>query len=157
MSAIYEDLIKGQTLPELRKGPITTLHLMRWSAAIENWHRIHYDIAFAKEHEVLPDLPVQGTWKQHIIHQMLKDWAGPRGWVSRIKYQYRALDLCNDSLTVGGEIVDLYSAHDLGYVKASIWINNQRGVTSTTGEASVVLPLRDGPSIPYPFPPELCK
>ena len=27
----------------LRKGPLTTVHLMRWSAAMENWHKIHYD------------------------------------------------------------------------------------------------------------------
>ncbi len=53
----------GTRLPELVKGPITTQHLMRWSSAIENWHRIHYDKPFAIEHDKLPGLLVNGSWK----------------------------------------------------------------------------------------------
>lgn len=155
-SPIFEDLTKGQTLPSLQKGPMTSLHLMRWSAAIENWHRIHYDTAFATEHEGLPDLLVNGSWKQHVIYQMLKEWAGQTGWVCAVRYQYRALDIRNDILTVGGEIAQLSTAHNFGYVQISLWIQNHRNITSTTGQATVVLPLSGGPPIPYPFPPELC-
>ncbi len=39
----FEDVTVGEALPALPKGTISTAHLMRWSAAIENWHRIHYD------------------------------------------------------------------------------------------------------------------
>ena len=35
----YEDVEICQEITPLVKGPMTTLHLMRWSAAIENWRR----------------------------------------------------------------------------------------------------------------------
>src|SRR3990172_1159590 len=77
----YEDVADGAELPRLRKGPLTTVHLMRWSAAMENWHKIHYDQRFAVEHDKLPGLLVNGSFKQQFIAQLLKDWAGPAGWV----------------------------------------------------------------------------
>ena len=51
-------------------------HLFRWSAAIENWHRIHYDLDFAVNHDRNPGLLVQGSWKQSVVPQYLKDWTG---------------------------------------------------------------------------------
>ena len=42
----FEDVEVGYEPPTLRKGPLTTVHLMRWSAAMENWHKIHYDQPF---------------------------------------------------------------------------------------------------------------
>ena len=38
----FEDVAVGLELPGLEKGPLTTAHLMRWSAAMENWHKINY-------------------------------------------------------------------------------------------------------------------
>ena len=45
----FEDFEVGTALPLLEKGPLTSAHLMRWSAAMENWHKIHYDKPFAVE------------------------------------------------------------------------------------------------------------
>ena len=53
-SPCFEDIEIGAELPRLEKGPFTTAHLMRWSAAMENWHRIHYDQPFTLAHEKLP-------------------------------------------------------------------------------------------------------
>ena len=63
------------------RGPLSPLHLMRFSAAIENWHRIHYDERFAVEHDGLPGLLVSGSWKQHLVAQMVRGWLGPDGWL----------------------------------------------------------------------------
>ena len=71
----FEDVAVGQELPRLVKGPLGPIHLMRWSAAMENWHRIHFDREFAVGHDKLPDLLVNGSLKQHLIVHMAKDWA----------------------------------------------------------------------------------
>ena len=55
-SRFYEDVSVRDEITPLRKGPMTSMHLMRWSSAMENWHRIHYDLPFATEHEKLPGL-----------------------------------------------------------------------------------------------------
>ena len=67
-------LLLGAALPALEKGPLTTMHLMRWSAAMENWHKIHYDLPFTLEHEKLPGLLIAGSLKQQFVVQLLKDW-----------------------------------------------------------------------------------
>lgn len=36
----FEDIDVGSDLPRQAKGPIATRHIVRWSAAMENWHRI---------------------------------------------------------------------------------------------------------------------
>ena len=45
----FDDVTVGQEMPPLVIGPMTPTHLFRWSAAIENWHRIHYDDPFARD------------------------------------------------------------------------------------------------------------
>ena len=63
----FEDVAVGDELPALVRGPLTSTHVMRWSAAIENWHRIHYDQPFAVGHDGLPGLLINGSFKQHLL------------------------------------------------------------------------------------------
>src|SRR3990172_7039511 len=49
MRRCYEHMNIGDALGRLLKGPLTSAHLLRWSAAMENWHKIHYDRRFAVE------------------------------------------------------------------------------------------------------------
>ncbi|MBX3521892.1 MAG: acyl dehydratase [Xanthobacteraceae bacterium] len=151
----FEDVQAGQELPLLRKGPLTPMHLMRWSAATENWHRIHYDERFAIEHDRLPGLLVNGSLKQNFILQALKDWAGHDGWVWKVSYQFRAMDVVNSELTVWARVIETQKPNDFGLVKLALGIRNLEGRESTPGSATVALPYRNGPAIPYPFVPPL--
>jgi acyl dehydratase len=146
----YEDIEIGQEITPLVKGPMTTLHLMRWSAAIENWHRIHYDRPFAVEHDKLPDVLVAGSWKQQVLVQMLKDWCGESGWLWKISYQFRAMDPVGATLTCWGRVTDKYVRDGLGVVECEIGMRNQHGQEATPGTAVAVLPLRGGrPSLTH--------
>lgn len=149
----FEDVEVGEDLPPLRKGPLTTMHLMRWSAATENWHRIHFDERFAIEHDRLPGLLVNGSLKQNFILQALKDWVGREGWVWKVSYQFRAMDLVNSELTVWGRVTTLERQSDFGLAKLQLGILNSDGRESTPGSATVALPYRGGPAIAYPFVP----
>ena len=147
----YEDVEIGQEITPLVKGPMTTLHIMRWSAAIENWHRIHYDRPYAVEHDKLPDVLVSGYWKQQALVQMLKDWCGEGGWLWKIQYQFRAMDPVGATLTCWGRITDKYTRDGLGFVECDIGMRNHEDQESTPGIAVIVLPLRGGRPVPYPF------
>ena len=152
MSDLYfDDVTVGQDIPSLVKGPMSTAHIMRWSAAMENWHRIHYDLPFATEHDHLPGLLVNGSWKQHVLAQLLKDWAGPGGWVWKLRFQYRGQDVAGDVITASGVVTGVEEREMYGLVQCSIKIENSRGETTTEGDGTVVLPRRGGPSLPYPF------
>ncbi|HWU07629.1 MAG TPA: hypothetical protein VN520_14815 [Streptomyces sp.] len=149
---VFEKLTVGDEIPELVRGPLREPHLMRWSASIENWHRIHYDQRFTVEHDKLPDLLINGSWKQHFLVQAVRQWAEPEGWLRSISFQFRAMDVVGSTLHAWGRVTDLAEQDGYGTVKLEIGIRNEEGRQSTPGSATVVLPLQGGPAVPYPFP-----
>ena len=86
----YDDVREEMELPKYIYQPTPT-HLFRWSAGIENWHRIHYDLDFAINHDKLPSILIQGSWKQSVVPQYLKDWTLPDGWPWKASFQHRAM------------------------------------------------------------------
>lgn len=149
----FDDVTIGAALPELVKGPMSTAHIIRWSASMENWHRIHYDWRYATQHDGLPDVLVNGSWKQHVMVQLLTDWAGETGWLWTMKFQYRAMNVPGDTLTAWGRVTGKELRNGLGVVALDIGLKDQNGVEGSPGTAAVVLPLRSGPAVPYPFDP----
>lgn len=149
----FEDVAEGFEPPRLRKGPLTTVHLMRWSAAMENWHKIHYDQQFTVEHDKLPGLLVNGSFKQQFILQYLKDFAGLEGWCWKAKFQFRAMDVVGTTLDVWAKVARKIPLEGYGLVEMELGLQNPEGRESTPGRALVALPYRAGPKIPYPFVP----
>ena len=149
----YEDVEPGSELPRLAKGPLTTAHLMRWSAAMENWHKIHYDKPFALGHEKLPGLLINGSLKQQFMLQLLKDWVGPGGWVWKVSFQFRAMNLVDETLSVWGRVSAKRDGPGYGLVDLELGIVNEENKESTPGRATVAVPYRGGSPVPYPFVP----
>lgn len=149
----FEDVVVGQELAPLSKGPLGPIHLMRWSAAMENWHRIHYDEKFAIEHDKLPGLLINGSLKQNFILQLIKDWVGSTGWVWKVSFQFRAMDVARSKLSVWARVCEVEKKQSYGLVHLELGITNEDGRESTPGKATLVLPYRDGPAVPYPFKP----
>ena len=149
----FESVAIGDAIPSLAKPHLTPMHVMRWSAASENWHRIHYDEIFAKEHDRLPGLLVNGSLKQNFILQALKDWAGLPGWVWKVSFQFRQMDVVGTGLTVWGRVTSKRdSGAGYGLVTLDLGIVNPAGRESTPGHAIVALPKQGG-AVPYPFVP----
>ena len=149
----FDEIEAGQEIRPLVKGPLGTMHLMRWSAAMENWHRIHYDRSFAQEHDKLPDILINGSLKQQFVLQLLKDWAGPDGWVWKVGFQFRAMNLVDETLGMWAHVTGKRDVGPYGLVELDLGIRNAAGAESTPGTATVALPHRNGAPVPYPFRP----
>ena len=147
----HEDVVVGTVLASLDKGVMTPAHIMRWSAAIENWHRIHYDVRFAQGHDGLPDLLINGSWKQHVLVQLVKDGLGELGWLWKLKFRYKSMDLVGDSIGGSATVRSTRVAGGFGFVELDVQLHNQHGVAKTVGAALGVLPLRNGAPVPHPF------
>ena len=104
----FEDVAVGDEIGPLVRGPMTPMHLVRGSAAIENWHRIHYDDPFAREHDGLPGLLVNGSWKQHVLVQLMREWLEPEGWLAKIGFSFRKMDHVGDVLEARGTVTEAY-------------------------------------------------
>jgi len=149
----FEDVEVGMSIPTIEKGPMSTAHLMRWSAAMENWHKIHYDKPFAIEHDKLPGLLINGSLKQQFMMQVLKDWVGPGGWVWKVSFQFRAMNVVGETMRVWGKVTEVRRTADFGLVDLELGILNDHDKESTPGSGTVALPYRGGKPLPYPFVP----
>jgi acyl dehydratase len=145
---VLETIAIGHELEPLTRGPLLPPHLMRWSSAIENWHRIHYDEPYATAHEGLPGLLVNGSWKQHFVLQMLRRWVGASGWVWTADFQFRGMNLVGETLTAWGRVRDVQAVGRYGVVELDTGIVNEAGTESTPGTARVVVSRQDGPALP---------
>ena len=150
--AALGDVRIGQAIPSLTRGPLSPLHLMRFSAAIENWHRIHYDRDFAMSHDGLPDLVVSGSWKQHFVAQVVRQWIGEAGWLRDIGLQYRRVNVVGETLTAWGQVTQIRPVNGYGLVDLEVGIRNQDGEESSPGTATVALPKFPGHRLPRPLP-----
>ena len=148
----YEDVNVGDELPKYIYSPTPT-HLFRWSAAIENYHRIHYDLDFGMNHDKNPSILVHGSWKQSVVPQYLKDFTLPKGWPWKAAFEHRAMLVPRETLIVWAVVTNKYEKGGMGFIEMDLGMKTQDGVESMPGSATVVLPLKDGADIPYPFVP----
>ena len=148
----YEDVEEGMELPKYIYHPTPT-RLFRWSAAIENFHRIHYDLDFGMDHDRNPSILVHGSWKQSAVPQYIKDWTSPKGWPWKARFEHRAMLVPGDVLILWGRVTGKSEKRQMGLIDLEIGMVTHDGVESMPGSATVVLPLRNGPDIPYPFVP----
>ncbi|HWA19444.1 MAG TPA: acyl dehydratase [Devosia sp.] len=153
----FDDVEIGTELPGITKGPLSVIHLMRWSSATENFHRIHYDHRFATEHDKVPDVLVNGSLKQQFMLEFLRKWAGLEGWVWKASFQFRAMDLPGSVLTTWGRVKAKTPYDAFGVVDLEIGIKNPEGRESVPGTAAIALPYRGGKPVPYPFRPPSAK
>jgi acyl dehydratase len=151
---VLEDVAVGDPIEPVVHGPLTVMHLVRWCAAMENWHRIHYDERFCQEHEGLPGPLVNGSWKQQILAQLLKEWAGPTGWLLALQYQFRGMDTLGATLTARGTVTAVDVHGDDGDVRCRVELVNADGEATTAGEAVVRVPTRGAPPLRVPVDPD---
>lgn len=152
MANIYIDDVEIRScIGTLDKGVMSTVHIMRWSAAVENFHRIHYDYRFATGHDKLPDVLINGSWKQHVLVQLVNDSLGPGGWLWKIKFRYKKMDVAGDSIRARAEVVAKQIVEGMGFVTLRVVLTDQHDRVSTAGYAIGVLPVRGGAAVPYPF------
>jgi acyl dehydratase len=70
-----------------------------------------------------------------------------------VSFQHRAMIVPGDTLTVWAKVTNKYEKDGLGYVEMDCGIRLHYGAESCPGKATIVLPIKGGKAIPYPFVP----
>lgn len=132
------DWTPGTSLPVLEIGPLTTEMFVRWCAAAEDYHAIHYDLHYAKERG-LPDVVMAGPHKLALCCRLLYSVLGTGGVIRRIKVRYTGMDVPGDVLQFGGtvEAVEETEGGRVAFVR--LHARNNRDVVTVQGEAEVFL------------------
>ena len=136
----YEDVDTGCEIPRLVKTPTTTQQVM-YLSCLWMWHKIHYDKDYALS-VGYPDVVVLGRMEGCFLAQMLTDWLGEQGIIRKIAY--RAVQVCTvkDTLTCGGKVVRKYAQNGENRIDCELWIKNQVGDNTMTGNATLILPSK---------------
>ena len=138
----WDDVSEGMELPSMVKEP-TTRQLVQYAGASGDFYEIHYDKDFAQGNML--DGPIlHGALKSAFLGQLVTDWIGPGGTLKRLQCQYRGMDAPGNVITAKGAVTRVYEEEGQRLVDCSIWLENAEGQNTTPGNATVILPSRQG-------------
>jgi len=92
----------GEALPPLERQ-FTAVDLVAYGAATWDWHRLHYDLEYARSMK-LPGVVVDGQAFGALLARAALDWAGPRGFVTRLSFRMKSMAFAGDTLRAEGEV-----------------------------------------------------
>ncbi len=133
MSAVMKVSV-GDSLPERQHTP-DNVQLMLYNAALWNAHRIHFDEPYAKEVEGYPGLVIAGPLLGDWLNQVVEEWIGDAGVLTRIEYSNRIASYIGETLTAGGTVTAVQGDE----VTIEVFIRNQAGDIAAPGVATVRL------------------
>lgn len=83
----------------------------------------------------LPGSPIQGTLKFALMGQLMERWIGHGGTLKRISASYRGLNLEGEVIIARAQV----KAVEGSTFTFVVWVENEAGARSTSGEAVVEL------------------
>jgi acyl dehydratase len=135
----FDDIREGEEPVPLRTGPVTRQMLVEWCAAENDYYPLHYDERLAAS-MALPGTPIQGTFKYALMGQQVQRWLGAHGTLNRISAHYRGIDLEGEIVTARSRVLKVEPATLRATLE--VWVQNDAGARSTSGEAVVTLQRR---------------
>lgn len=81
----------------------TEVDLVAYGAATWDWHRVHYDLAYAKSRR-LPGVLIDGQVYGAIFAKLATRWAGPGAFLSGMGLKMRSMAFAGDTLRAEGEV-----------------------------------------------------
>jgi MaoC dehydratase-like protein len=163
-----EDVTVGDPLPQVVKGPLTVTSVIAfvqgWGSLYVRAHgfafdlferhpalgipnafgapeppeRVHWDDAFARAVGVPAAYdygPERVAWLGHLV----TNWMGDDGFLRRLNVQVQRHNLIGDTTWCRGQVT---TKREGGVVVLALRAENQRGETTATGTAEVVLPRK---------------
>lgn len=96
------DVKAGEKLPILEKS-FTSVDLVAYGAATWDWHRLHYDLDYARAKK-LPGVIVDGQAFGALLARAALDWAGPRAFLAKMSLRMKSMAFAGDTLRAEGEV-----------------------------------------------------
>jgi acyl dehydratase len=100
----------GDALPPFERS-FTAVDLMAYGAATWDWHRLHYDLDFARAMK-LPGILVDGQALGAVFAKPLLDWFGPKAFIRKLGVKYRGMVFAGDTVRGEGEITAIRADGD---------------------------------------------
>jgi acyl dehydratase len=136
----YQDVKKGDEVTPLVKAP-TTRQLVMWAGAAGDYMPIHYDQEYARSRG-LEGVIVHGQLVGAFLGQLMTDWVGEQGNLSKLSCSYKGMNYPGETITLKGRVLKKYAKKGEHLIECSVWAENPKGEKTASGTATVVLPSR---------------
>ncbi len=137
----YEDIDTGNEIGPLIKQP-TTRQLVIWAGVSGDYNPIHYDKDYALSRG-LSGVIVQGQLAGCFLGQLVTDWMGSQGELTRLNCNYKGMNYPGETLTCRGKVTGKFVHDGRHLVECNLWVENSKGEKTVSGKAVVALPSRD--------------
>ena len=107
----------GDTMPPFERH-ITTNEIMAYGAATWDWHRLHYDLEYARSLG-LPNIVFDGQALGALFARGIMAWLGPRAFIRKLSFKLRAMVFPGDTLRCEGEVTSVEPADGASIVTFS--------------------------------------
>ncbi len=136
----YEDIVIGSEITPLLKQP-TTRQLVMWAGASGDYYAIHYDKDFAQS-KGLPGVIVHGQLVGCFLGQLMTDWMGEQGSLSKLTCSYKSVNFPGEALICKGKVSKKYVEDGEHYIECNLWVENTKGEKTVSGKAVIIMPSR---------------
>ena len=123
----------GQEL-SAQERTFTTVDLVAYGAATWDWHRLHYDVDYARSVK-LPNVIIDGQEYGAVFAKAIIDWAGPQAFIRKLSLKYKSMAFAGDHLIAVGEVTGIRVHGEFDIVSVAQRITNgERVVAEATAE-----------------------
>ena len=137
----WEDVLADEQLPGYTLD-LTWTKMAEQVSGSQDFYPVHHDPEFARE-AGHADIFYNTGFTQAALSRLLTDWVGTGGWVRKLSFQMRKMNMPNDHLRIKGVVTGKSEGDGpMGEVAIDLWIENDRVGITTPAEATVLLPRR---------------
>ena len=141
MSQVYfEDVEPGDEIGPLVKEP--TKEQVRDYVSLSELRMGRFTSDQAAQGEGLRGIIVPGNMSMSFLSQLLTDWAGEQGRLTKLEVNFRRMVEPGDRLECKGTITDMETVDGQNLVTLDAFIENQNGDRPIQGMAQVALPSK---------------
>jgi acyl dehydratase len=115
--------------------------------------RVHWDPEFARR-SGNPTTFDYGRMRETWLIHACTDWMGDDAWLWKLECRFREFNYVGDTQWIRGTVRDRYVAEGgRPAVDLELHADNQRGLVTTVGTATILLPSREHGAVRLPDPP----
>ena len=134
----FEDVEPGDEIGPLVKEP--TKEQIRDFVSLSELRMGRFTSDQAAQGEGLRGIIVPGNMSMSFLSQLLTDWAGDQGRLTKLEVNFRRMVEPGDRLECKATVTDMETADGQNLVTLDAFIENQKGERPIQGTAQVVLP-----------------
>lgn len=148
----WEDVEIGMEMPTMEKGLLTMMEIIRFGLFVSPMPRRierlrpFVEIGFSREKTQqragLENASDYGPQRICWLGQFVTDWMGDDGTLKKLSGRIRHPSIIGDSNFVKGKVKDKYVKDGEYLVNCEIRVENQSGLVTAPGEATIALPSR---------------